>query len=322
MARPEILPFADEHLDGAAVLLAERHRRHRLAEPLLPPRYEDPTEARAEVEAQWKQEHASGAVARENGKVTGYLLGAPRDSPLWGANVWVELAGHAVAEPELARDLYGLAAARWADAGRTRHYVLIPASDSGLVDAWFHVGFGLQHVQAIRELSGEPETNAASSVQVGTAEERDLDDLVALAPLLAEHQALSPVFGSVPPDDPDEVRAEIVEELARPEVGNLVAEVDDRVVGNFCVHRVEESSMHVGLGRPEGASFLGFAVTHPDVRGTGAGLALTDASFRWARERGYEVMVTDWRATNLLSSRFWPRRGFRPTFLRLYRSIP
>jgi hypothetical protein len=26
--------------------------------------------------------------------------------------------------------------------------------------------------------------------------------------------------------------------------------------------------------------------------------------------------------TNLLASRFWPKRGFRPFFLRLYRSIP
>jgi hypothetical protein len=33
-------------------------------------------------------------------------------------------------------------------------------------------------------------------------------------------------------------------------------------------------------------------------------------------------MLTDWRVTNLLASRFWPRRGFRTTFLRLYRSIP
>jgi hypothetical protein len=33
-------------------------------------------------------------------------------------------------------------------------------------------------------------------------------------------------------------------------------------------------------------------------------------------------MVTDWRVTNLLASRFWPHRGFRPSVLRLYRSIP
>jgi hypothetical protein len=42
----------------------------------------------------------------------------------------------------------------------------------------------------------------------------------------------------------------------------------------------------------------------------------------WAHEHGYGSMTTDWRMTNLLASRFWPKRGFRPTFLRMYRSIP
>jgi hypothetical protein len=31
--------------------------------------------------------------------------------------------------------------------------------------------------------------------------------------------------------------------------------------------------------------------------------------------------VTDWRVTNLLSSRFWAARGFRPTFVRLHRAV-
>jgi hypothetical protein len=39
-------------------------------------------------------------------------------------------------------------------------------------------------------------------------------------------------------------------------------------------------------------------------------------------EQGIPTMVTDWRLSNLLASRFWPKRGFRPTFLRVYRSIP
>jgi hypothetical protein len=33
------------------------------------------------------------------------------------------------------------------------------------------------------------------------------------------------------------------------------------------------------------------------------------------------VIVADWRVTNLLASRFWARRGFRETFLRLHRHI-
>ena len=170
--------------------------------------------------------------------------------------------------------------------------------------------------------SARAEVQEREGLQVGTAEERDVDDLVELAPLLAEHQALSPVFGGLHPEDPEEVRAEIVEDLANPEIGTLVAELGDRVVGNFVVVPIEMSSTHGRSRRPEGAALLGWAATRSDVRGDGAGLGLTEATLRWARDKGYEVMVTDWRATNLLSSRFWPRRGFRPTFYRLYRSIP
>ena len=36
---------------------------------------------------------------------------------------------------------------------------------------------------------------------------------------------------------------------------------------------------------------------------------------------GYPTVVTDWRVTNLLSSRTWPRLGWLPTFYRLYRAI-
>jgi GNAT superfamily N-acetyltransferase len=67
---------------------------------------------------------------------------------------------------------------------------------------------------------------------------------------------------------------------------------------------------------------LNWAATDPGVRGSGAGVALAEGSFAWARERGHQTMVVDWRVTNLLSSRFWPARGFRETFLRLYRHIP
>ena len=57
----------------------------------------------------------------------------------------------------------------------------------------------------------------------------------------------------------------------------------------------------------------------PAARGQGVGLAMAEHSFAWAREAGYGTIVTDWRAPNLLASRFWPRRGFRPTFHRLHR---
>jgi predicted N-acetyltransferase YhbS len=317
VSRLELRPFADEHLEDAGRLLAERHRRHRTAEPLLPERFEDADAARAEVEAAWRADGAAGAVALRGGRLVGYLVGAPGDDAVWGANEWVEPAGHAVEEAEVVQDLYAAVADRWVEAGRHRHYAVVPAADEALLDAWFQVCFGQQQAFAIRELEAEPWLEG-----VREAEPRDVEALVELAPLVSRQHALPPVSAGLPPDTEDELRAEVEDELGSEEIGSLVAEVDGRVVGNFVVVPVERSRSHHGLARPDGACLLGFAATLPEVRGSGAGLALTQASFAWAHRAGYRTMVTDWRVTNLLSSRFWPRRGFRLTFLRLYRSIP
>jgi ribosomal protein S18 acetylase RimI-like enzyme len=318
MTRLDIRPFSAEFIPHAGELLGDRHRAHRAAEPLLPARYENAEAAAAEVETLTKGEGASGAVALRGSRVVGFLLGVRKRDDVWGANVWVETAGHAVEAAEDLRDLYGAAAAHWVEEGRDRHYALVPATDPALVDAWSRLSFGQQHAYGIREVP-----DAVWPDGVRRAEERDLDALVELAPLLQDHQSLAPVFGGgLPPESEEELRAGILEDLAKEEIGDLVAERDGRVVGAFQIVPAELSGMHVGLARPAGAAFLGWAATRPGVRGSGAGVALTNAGFAWARERGYETMVTDWRVTNLLASRFWPARGFRESFLRLYRRIP
>ena len=310
----EIQPFSEEHLGAAAELLAARHRRHREAEPLLT----EPADYRSEVAALWRGDDASGSVALRDGRVVGYILGIRKSDEVWGPNVWVDPAAHAVEEPEELRDLYAAAAARWMDEGRHRHYAMAPATDASLLQAWYRLGFGQQQALGIREIPDE-----AMPESVRLAEERDIEPLVELGPLLPDYQGGSPVFSDFRAlETEEELRKEVVDDLANPDLGLFVAEHDGRVVGSFEVAPTELSSMHASLARVEGATLLNWAVTRPEVRGSGAGLALTDACFAWARERGYEVMVTDWRVTNLLSSRFWPRRGFRPTFLRLYRSIP
>jgi hypothetical protein len=50
-------------------------------------------------------------------------------------------------------------------------------------------------------------------------------------------------------------------------------------------------------------------------------VALVAHAFAWAAGHGYPVIRTDWRVTNLLASRFWPARGFRPVYLRLHRAV-
>jgi GNAT superfamily N-acetyltransferase len=316
MPAVEIQAFSDQHLGEAARLLGERHARHRAVEPLL----REEADFRAEVETVWALDGSSGAVALRDGRVVGYLLGAPRDDS-WGPNIWVEVAGHAVEEAEDARDLYAAAAGPWVEQGRTRHYALVPA-DGSLVDAWFRVGFGSQHAHGIQEVPAHTEVVVPNGFEIRHPRESEIDSLIDVGLALARHQKKAPVFSERPVPTEEEERQEWLDTFAGEEEEVLIGYLGDKPVACWSVTSIERSEAHTGLARPERAAFIGFAVTLPESRGSGIGLALTDACFAWAAENDYPMMVTDWRETNLLASRFWPRRGFRRTFLRLYRSIP
>jgi GNAT superfamily N-acetyltransferase len=322
VSRVEILPFADEHLEAAAALLAARHRRHRAAEPLLSGRFEDPAAALGELEQAWRAEHASGAAAFLDARMVGYLVGAPRPNPVWGANTWVEAPGHAVEEAETIRDLYGAAAARWVEEGRPRHSVLVPECDGEVLDAWWRLSFGKQQAHGVASVPPETTASAPDGFTIRGPRQDEIEQLIDIDLALPEHQRRSPVFGGLQPWTREESRDEWLKTIAEGEEQLLVGALDGRAVACWAVMPAERSSEHRGLLRPDRCCFLGFAATLPEARGRGIGVALTNAAFSWAAAEGFPAMITDWRVANLLSSRFWPKRGFRLSFLRLYRSIP
>jgi ribosomal protein S18 acetylase RimI-like enzyme len=322
VSRLEIVQFADDHLEEAGRLLADRHRRHRESEPLLAARFEDPHEATREVSAVWDRADSSGAAALRDGRLAGYLIGAARETEIWGDNVWVEAAAHAAEDPEDARDLYASAASTWVEGGATRHYVIVPATDRKLVDAWFRLGFGQQQAHGVLEVPSDVEPRVPERFEIRAPREEDVEALIAVDMALPTHQRSSPVFSGVRLPSDDEIRSEWHSTLAGTEETVLIGLHDGRPVAVWSFSRANSSAHYNGLMEPERAAYLAFASTLPESRGSGIGVALTDAVLAAAAEQGYSTMVTDWRVTNLLASRFWPQRGFRHAFLRLYRSIP
>src|SRR6185503_8117958 len=109
----QVRPFEPGDLDAAARLLAERHRRHRLAEPLLDPAYEAPAATRPQIEALLGSDKAAGWVAERGGAVVAYLIGVAKPEAMWGPNVWVEAPGQAADDPADIRELYAVAAGAW-----------------------------------------------------------------------------------------------------------------------------------------------------------------------------------------------------------------
>jgi GNAT superfamily N-acetyltransferase len=318
----DLRPLEPGDLDSAARLLAERHRRHRLDEPLLDPAYEDVATARAEIEALLAADRAAGWAAVRDGAIAGYLIGIAKSEASWGRNVWVEAAGHAADDPAVVRDLYGAAAATWVGEGRANHHVLVPASLSALVDAWFTLDFGQQHLHAVVEAPPASfGVRARTELIVRPATLDDVEPLIALERVLPLHLMASPVFSRLSVDPEDEIEAELRADLVDPTYQFFVAEHDGRVIGTSVACSLEVSSGSAGLNRPNHAGMLAYAAVLPEARGLGAGKALGDAVLAWARDQGYRSIATDWRSANIEADRAWRGMGFRPTFRRMHRLI-
>jgi ribosomal protein S18 acetylase RimI-like enzyme len=303
----EIRPFSDEQLGPAAELLAERHERHRAAEPLLP----DVADFRAQVEREWQAEHASGAVAVVDGAVDGYLIGRVTEE-----DCLIDFAGFAAHRAELIRDLYAHVSGPWVDAGHVRHRVHVPASDDAAIKMWFRLAFGQQLTFGVRATAAE--TGGACDVTVRRAEQRDLADAVALGQGLYDHQQLAPSFSGRSRVSDEEYGDWWKSIEGDPDFVHFLAERDGQIIGHLLLYRRPPNDLRIA----DDSIDLSHAVTLPDARGTGAGSALTAHALTWAHEAGYRSMTVDWREVNLLASRFWPRRGFRAAFFRLYRHIP
>ena len=324
MARVEIRDLSDDLLDAAGALLADRHRAHRQREPALDARYEAPALARAEIAQLLARDGATGKAALRGGALVGYLVGAGRDPSMWGPNMWVDVAGHAASEPEAVRELYGASAGRWVDDGRSNHSVIVPAGDEMLLGAWFSLGFGTQHVHAIRETPGMDFRPAIPpGVEIRRATAADTRALAELDLVLPIHNAAAPVFSRGPIPTFEEALAEIEDDafVDDPRYTTFVAVRDGRVIGCAIGTSIDESKEHSGLARPPGAAFLGYAAVLPEARGLGAGRAVGDAILAWARDDKRLMIVADWRSANLEANRTWTALGFRPIFHRLHRAI-
>jgi len=271
---------------------------------------------RAQIERELSADGASGAVSLRSGEIDGYVIGKRQDDQI-GPHIRIDLAGSASREPERIRDLYAAAARSWVDAGLTRHFVFVPAIDE-LVAPWHRLSFGTSAALAARtsEPQGRPPATRGVTVRLSTP--NDLRAAASLDRLLYLHLQEAPSFSRLTVEDLDWFVEDWRTTWADPKFTHFLAEREGRPVGHVLLYRRPAGDLRV----PEASIDLADAATLPEVRGSGVGLALTAHAIEWARTNGYRTIITDWRMTNLGASRFWPARGFRPTFYRLYRSIP
>jgi GNAT superfamily N-acetyltransferase len=264
------------------------------------------------VEIQTVERHGlTGAVAEIDGEEVGHLLARTADDRFSGRHAWSGLGDHGLApgeSPELYRDLYAVAGPVWAEAGFLKHYVVVPA-DAEVLDAWYRLSFAQQQVYAARPTESEP-PRAPSGFTIREGGLADLELALELADVITRFQREPPTWSGTPLLTEAELREDWREYLEGHKGAYFLAERDARPLGHLAM--TPESAESV---------YLEVAATRPGERGAGVGLALTEHALHWAHEQGFKTCTTDWRTANLLSSRFWPRRGFVPTAYRLVRDV-
>jgi len=324
----EIVPFAQEHLEAAAALLAARHRADRARTPARSVRFESPADALRELYAAWHEPHTSGVAASVDDQLTAFLLGSiTLPDPLSESadfvrprSVVVGYAGHAVAPEARAAThgaLYAAAAPRWLALGAFSHYVQLPATDDAALDAWWSLGFGAESLHAARPtdapVAGSSRADAFS-IRRGTRE--DLGVILEMIDALEQHHAAAPRFRPYNALRQSRRGLEQRRGIAETDVAYSLAEQRGQVVA---LQRLQPSDR--GMDRPERCIHLNEAYTRPEARGSGAGTALPRHALAWAHDAGYVQCLVDWVTPNLSADAFWHARGFVPLSIWLVRHV-
>jgi GNAT superfamily N-acetyltransferase len=305
-------------------LLAARQRRNRAISPALPARFEETAAAEAAIRAALAREHAAGFAALDDGRLVAYLIGDLVIDILWGRSGWIRWAGCAYdPDPgvEPVRDLYAALGERWLDFGVFTHVALMPVPDQALIEAWFSLSFGVEQVHALQDLAeiGERKHTPPPGIDVRRAGPGDEGHLARLSDVIWRKQVKAPVWAVMMPEYVAGRAAAWSELATDEEVITWLALRGDEPLAVQAYWPAEAEDDNVML--PEQCAYMSVAATRPEARGQGLNTLLSEIVLHETRAAGYRYVETDWRSTNLLSSRFWPRRGYRPAFYRLVRRI-
>jgi ribosomal protein S18 acetylase RimI-like enzyme len=317
----EIRPFESPHLDAASRLLAERHTAERQELTFLSARFEQPANVTKAISALLNKPHAQGFVAIENGEVTGYVIGTVLLTGIMARSGWLHAAGHAVQRSDLYHDLYTALSDHWVQRGVFDHYITVSAANTAALEAWFSLSFGKQQAYGVAFLHDFlPQPAPLNDIEIRQARPEDRESVYQMGANNVTYQTHAPVFAAVPPEYIVDVQDGYVETLENPEEGTIwLAVRGDELLG-YHVYAPHEDE-NTNLLSVEHAIDLPAAGTLPASRGLGIGTHLTQHCFQHYKSEGYRYIVTDWRTTNLLSARFWPKMGFRPMAYRLARSV-
>ena len=317
----------ERHLEAAAALLADRHRRDREREPALPPEYEVPAACRAAIELSFSTPGWEGVIAEEGGAMAGFMIATPQLFPpthflasfFPPRSIGISYQSHATrdgAEYDAYRAMYASIADTFVGRGFFDHMVSLAARDAAACEAFTSLTFGRHSVAAMRGV--EPPERVPAGVEVHQAGTEDAEVVYALAEELNEHHAHSPIYWPYIREADAASHELSLGLLADANNAHWVAYEHGRPVG---MNTFMPPSFLSLMTVPAKTVYLYQGIVTKDARAGGVGTALLARATDWAREQGYEHIGLHFAAPNLQGAAFWQSSGFRPVEFGMRRHI-
>jgi GNAT superfamily N-acetyltransferase len=321
--KTEIVPFTEDMVAEAAVLLAQRHQRQRQRLPHLPLRFEESEVAAQALTSLLQKPTTRGYAATRAGKLVAYLLGEWTAEP-WGRCGWMRLPGSALAEgesPATLQDLYIRLGDDWTKQGVFIHHIYLSTADRDVIEAWFSLDFGKERIDAIldfREITIPP-VSIPAGIEIRRAGPGDNALLSGLSHVIYQELAKAPYWHPTPPEVWPELAEGWAELADDPTLNIWLALEGDKAWGTIGFWAYEAAAEDMLASAK--MSYLSVAATLEAARGRGIATALTWTGLAHCRDQGDAYCISNWISPNLSASRFWPRFGFQEVAYRLTRNL-
>jgi len=260
-----------------------------------------------------------GIGAFLNDELVGYIMGEIKIDDRRGRHAWVPYEGIAIRtdqSSELIRHLYAKASVQWLEQGCFSHYTLVPIGNTVYYEAFLQLSFAIEQVHATMNIEEYKPFENAADIDIRLANKMDSEVMGKMSSIISTFQNAAPVFIPALPEVLGRIKEGFKGMVEEDDVIVLIAEKDKKELGFQ-----EYVMINPDLMTPDNGIELCVAGTYSSQMGSGIGKKLMNEGYRIMKDKGYINITTDWRITNLASSTFWPKCGFKPVAYRMVRFI-
>jgi GNAT superfamily N-acetyltransferase len=243
----------------------------------------------------------------------GHLYGALLESAEYGKGAWIGPDGVSFDDTDQLAALYSAAGANWIASAALEHYAWV-FDDPLDTTPWYELGFARMHVRGVKSLSEQRPRPLPPGYSLRRGGPDDLRVALAIDETLDAAQRQGPSF-SISFEQASRAE-EMLEALEDDEVHYYVVEHEGSGVAQCLTFPLEARR-----GSFDDALHVSSVAVIPGHEHRGVARALIDHALNDALTAEFHHAETNWRVTNRRANNFWVRYGFRPTYVRLHRTI-